>query len=203
MPPNSGAIKWRAATMDNRKPETAPAIYSTPVLDDRFEIYHSGGNHFHLTPKGEGCGWWLINTSDGDLSCEPDGFPTRHDDFCLFSAEIGEYRHIHFYNTFSEGVRVMFELIAQGVGVGTRAGQYLATMETFNFTFQAFGSTEDQAEENIAAAFYSHLNEGERLKEEKRRHTADILREEWGIRVVSSAEGVAFRDGSGIIEKDN
>jgi hypothetical protein len=189
--------------MKKENQNNALAIYSTPVIDERLHIYHSGGNHFHLTPKNQGHGRWLINTSDGDLVFQPDGLPTWHDDFCMFSAEIGEDRHIHFYNTFSEGVRVMFELIGQGVGVGTKAGQYLATMETFNFTFQAFGSTEAEAEENIAAAFHSHLNEGESLAEEKRSHVASVLREDWGIRIVSSADGVAFRDGSVIMKKED
>lgn len=42
MPPNSGAIKWRAATMDNRKTETA-FWFMDRLRVSGYEIIHTGG----------------------------------------------------------------------------------------------------------------------------------------------------------------
>ena len=42
MPPNSGAIKWRAATMDNRKTGTAFWLMDN-LRYNGYEIIHTGG----------------------------------------------------------------------------------------------------------------------------------------------------------------
>ena len=75
-------------------------------------IYHSGGNHFHLTPRNEGWGIWLINFAEDLDECEHCELPTQGDDMCMFG-----YGENYFFTELSQGVKFMNELITKGVGV--------------------------------------------------------------------------------------